>query len=202
MTTQKNTVEKVAQPEIAQVLADVQKFLAANHTWELNSEARKLHAQLDGVRARVLQSQTQHDALKHAVEGLNMQIDSLMTRNVALLGAIVELDAAALEAQRNAPVCDTLSAGFVSDTTNRALAQVRRTITRIGEDALPAEFRSENMYGGTDEEFAAKSAAFRKYCSENSIYYYAASREDFSSWVAFDRAAKAGCTKLIMEDLS
>jgi hypothetical protein len=120
----------------------------------------------------------------------------------ALLAAVVELEHKSCEAQRNAPDCDTLSAGYVFDVCNNAIAQVRATITVIGENALPAEFRSENMYGGNDEEFAAKSAAFRKYCDDNSIHYYARSREDFSSWCAFDEAAKAGCTKLLMEDMS
>lgn len=131
---------------------------------------------------------------------LGDKLTAVTTQRDALLAAVVQLEQTTLEAQRSQIA--KISAVHVFDVCNTALAQVRATITVIGENALPVEFRSENMYGGSDEEFAAKSAAFRKYCDDNSIHYYARSREDFSSWCAFDEAAKAGCTKLLMEDMS
>jgi hypothetical protein len=75
-------------------------------------------------------------------------------------------------------------------------------ITVINDDDLPAQFRYENAYSGTDAERDAKADAFKAYCKANSIYYYARSKEHFFKWQAFELCQEAGCTKLLMEDLS
>lgn len=77
-----------------------------------------------------------------------------------------------------------------------------RGITLIGEDSLPTEFRSENMFKGTEQEFKARSAAFRAYCEANSIYYYGRPRERFFSWEGYELAKATGCNKLLLDDLS
>ena len=55
-------------------------------------------------------------------------------------------------------------------------------ITVIRDEDLPAQFRYENAYSGTDEECTARADAFKAYCAANSIYYYARSREHFFKW--------------------
>ena len=43
---------------------------------------------------------------------------------------------------------------------------------------------------------------FREFCEQNGVEYYAAPREDFSIYVAFDRANKSRRQYLVCEDLS
>jgi hypothetical protein len=81
-------------------------------------------------------------------------------------------------------------------------AMRRRVPQLIGEASLPAEFRSDNMFGGTEAEFKARTVAFRAYCKANSIFYYGRPRESFSSWEAFQLCKAAGCAKLLLDDLS
>ena len=71
-------------------------------------------------------------------------------------------------------------------------------ITVINDSDLPEQFRYENAYPTSDE----KVAAFKAYCTANSIFYYARPRESFFKHEAFELARAAGCTKLLMEDLS
>jgi hypothetical protein len=77
-------------------------------------------------------------------------------------------------------------------------------ITVINDDQLPERFQYAAMYRWpqTDDEVEANVGAFRAYCAENSIFYYARSREHFFRYEAFELCAKANCTKLLMEDLS
>jgi hypothetical protein len=72
-------------------------------------------------------------------------------------------------------------------------------ITVIGESALPAKFWAENFYRNASPELTAE---FKAYNKANGIYYYARPREDFHSWEAYELAKAAGCSKLLMEDMS
>jgi hypothetical protein len=71
---------------------------------------------------------------------------------------------------------------------------------RLIHDAdLPEQFRAHAMYAlGTH----APVQAFRDYCRANRIYYYARPRETFYRTEAFQLAERAGCDKLLLEDLS
>lgn len=91
-----------------------------------------------------------------------------------------------------------------SDGKVSTLCSARRQFvpTLISEASLPEEFRSENMFGGTEEEFKARSARFRAYCAANGIFYYGRPRESFSKWEAWQLAKQAGATKLLLDDLS
>jgi len=111
-------------------------------------------------------------------------------------------------AQRNAPECETLGAGFVQDVCEAglkpdAVTNAAGTVpTLVTEKHLPERFRSENFYGLPMAEFEARSAEFKAYCKANRIFYYARPREDFHKWEAWELAKKAGALFLILEDMS
>jgi hypothetical protein len=70
---------------------------------------------------------------------------------------------------------------------------------------IPVQFRQDAMYSALANEpqnFAAKVEAFRAWCAENKVFYYARPCEAFNPWEAEKLAREAGCTKLLMEDMS
>lgn len=121
----------------------------------------------------------------------------------ALLACVKMLRCTALEAMRNAPDCDTIAADHVYNETERALIACRALITSLCDADLPERFQASAMYGIRDEaERQRRICQFKKYCADNSIYYYARSREEFFQYQAFELAAEAGCTKVLLEDMS
>jgi len=48
----------------------------------------------------------------------------------------------------------------------------------------------------------AEVAAFRRWCDENDVHYYARPKESYSIFEATDEAHTAGRSKLLLEDLS
>lgn len=74
------------------------------------------------------------------------------------------------------------------------------TVKILGDEDLPAEFRYPAIYQAPDFEKAC--ADFRAYCEANHILYYARPRETFFMHEAFELAVEAGCTSLILEDMS
>lgn len=86
---------------------------------------------------------------------------------------------------------------MTNDSSNEAV------IREIRETELPEQFQSDAMYAITnDDERKEAIAAFKSYCKSNGIFYYARVREDFFPWEARDLAIAAGCTSMILEDLS
>lgn len=73
-------------------------------------------------------------------------------------------------------------------------------ITVMLDHDLPTKFQAAQMYAAPD--FDAASAEFRQWCESNSVFYYARPRESFFRSEAFDLAAAADCTKLLLEDMS
>jgi hypothetical protein len=74
------------------------------------------------------------------------------------------------------------------------------SLTLISERDIPAEFQSANMYAAAD--FQARVQRFKDWCLSNLVFYYARPRESFSSEEARRLANEAGCTRLLMEDMS
>ncbi len=73
-------------------------------------------------------------------------------------------------------------------------------IETINEDQIPVEFRPENIYAS--ENFEQAAAKFREWLKANSVFYYARPREDFYMFEAYELAHAAGCSKLLLEDMS
>jgi hypothetical protein len=71
-------------------------------------------------------------------------------------------------------------------------------VSEITENDVPEQFR----YGSLNVWNAEKIAAFKAYCKEHSIYYYARPREDFSKHEAHELARQAGCRYMLLEDMS
>lgn len=72
---------------------------------------------------------------------------------------------------------------------------------------LPEQFQASNMYRvfGTAAEDATVEAfkrAFKRYCTANHIFYYARPHESFFQSEAIELAAAAGCTAVLLEDMS
>lgn len=65
-------------------------------------------------------------------------------------------------------------------------------------DKVPEQFQSYP----TEQEFDTFVAEFRKWRNENKVFYYARPREDFSITEGRKLAAEAGCTHVLLEDLS
>jgi hypothetical protein len=70
-------------------------------------------------------------------------------------------------------------------------------VTEIANSSLPVEFQG---YPRTD--FEGWSRRFRQWCKETSTFYYARPHESFSQNEAYRLAAAAGCSRLLMEDMS
>lgn len=76
-------------------------------------------------------------------------------------------------------------------------------IEPIYEHDLPREFQAANMY----HEMGANKAShivdrFKKWRDENKVYYYARPKHQFREEEGYLLAAQAGCTKVILEDMS
>jgi hypothetical protein len=70
---------------------------------------------------------------------------------------------------------------------------------------IPVQFRGDAMYStraNAPQNFAAKVEEFKTWCAENKVFYYARPREAFNPWEAEELAREAGCTRLLMEDMS
>ncbi len=75
-------------------------------------------------------------------------------------------------------------------------------ITVLKDEDLPEKFRPESIYRLPNDEFKIRSQEFKNYLQENKIYYYARPRETFFKFEAFELADAAGCSKLLLEDMS
>jgi hypothetical protein len=88
-----------------------------------------------------------------------------------------------------------------ADSARMDVASIPPIDVEILKDTdLPKQFQYPNIYNADDIE--ATQAAFRQWCAENRVYYYARPKEQFFSWTARELAAKAGCRKLLLEDMS
>jgi hypothetical protein len=83
---------------------------------------------------------------------------------------------------------------------NFAYGSDEQCVEEIPEQEIPEQFRYPIVYMATD--IAAASAAFMLWCRENKVYYYARPRESFYRHEAEELAIAAGCTRLILEDMS
>lgn len=73
----------------------------------------------------------------------------------------------------------------------------------ITDRDIPEQFRGDAMYEAFNSpNFAATVEAFKKWCAENKVFYYARPREAFNPWEAEELAREAGCTRLLMDDMS
>lgn len=106
--------------------------------------------------------------------------------------------------ERSVSICERFRSLFFRSHSGssgdcRACAPTEE-IRTITDHDLPVEFRAKEMYGATN--FGAKVKAFKRWCARNKVYYYARPREAFNPWEAEELAREAGCTRLILEDLS
>lgn len=69
----------------------------------------------------------------------------------------------------------------------------------IRDTDLPPQFQTAAFYRDFSRELIA---AFKLWCQQHSVYYYAQPRDSFSVTEAFRLAGQAGCSKLLMEDMS
>lgn len=61
---------------------------------------------------------------------------------------------------------------------------------------------AEAIWGELDQYSNEGIAAFKAFCAENGVSYYAAPKEDFFTWQAYELAEQEGNTYLIMDNLS
>jgi hypothetical protein len=73
-------------------------------------------------------------------------------------------------------------------------------VTVLFDHDLPAKFQASAMYSAPD--FDAATAEFKQWCESNGVFYYARPRESFFRSEAYRLAVAAGCTKLLLEDMS
>jgi hypothetical protein len=70
----------------------------------------------------------------------------------------------------------------------------------IYDHNLPAHLQASAMYASP--AFEQRVEEFKQYCRLEGIYYYSRPREKFFTSEALELAAAAGCTKVLLEDLS
>jgi hypothetical protein len=73
-------------------------------------------------------------------------------------------------------------------------------IKLLKESDLPYEFQYPQCY--TAPDFEGRTKRYQAWLSENKVYHYGRPKEDFFRYEAYELAEAAGCTSLIMEDLS
>lgn len=70
----------------------------------------------------------------------------------------------------------------------------------LTESDLPYEFQYPQCY--TAPDFEGRAKRYQEWLKANNVYHYGRPHEQFYNFEAFELADAAGCTKLIMEDLS
>lgn len=104
-------------------------------------------------------------------------------------------------------------ASYLAGEREMEIAEARRTsiadITVIYDHDLPEQFQASSMYGCVPWEqrvgcvpWEQRVEEFKQWCVLNNVYYYGRPRESFFRSEAFELASAAGCTKLLLEDMS
>ncbi len=76
-------------------------------------------------------------------------------------------------------------------------------ISVITDANIPEQFQPAALYRAMGSDAGRTLVEqFKHWCEENKVFYYARPRDSFRRWEAEELARAAGCTKLLMEDLS